>query len=129
MVRNNPAERRDSVRVRRIVTVRHRLHKRDGKKYDDIWQLATTEDMSYSGLLFSSALPYKGNDVVELQVVMSGVLYLFNGYGRVVRVNEQKSGYFQVGVKYVDLKARRRNAKSLAPSAPKRKVSKTSRKS
>ena len=123
MVRNNSAERRDSVRIRRIVTVRHRLNKRDGKKFEDIWQLSTTEDMSYSGLLFSSALPYKINDVVELQVVMSGVLFLFNGYGRVVRVHEQKNGYFQVAVRYVDLKMRPRNAKSLAPTGIKRKVS------
>ena len=82
--------------------------------------------MSYSGLLFCSALPYRINDIVELQVVMSGVLYLFNGYARVVRVHEQKNGYFQVGVKYVDLKTRRRNAKSLAPKTSKRNLSKTS---
>lgn len=128
MVHHSSSERRDSVRIRRIVTVRHRLNKRDGKKYEDIWQLSTTEDMSYSGLLFSSALPYKVNDVVELQVVMSGVLYLFNGYGRVVRVIEQKNGYFQVAVRYVDLKARPRHAKSLAPTGKKRKVSKAAHK-
>src|SRR3989338_3274405 len=120
-------DRRDSVRVRRIVTVRHSLSKRGGKKRDDIWQLSTTQDMSYSGLLFASALPYKANDVVELQVVMSGVLFLFNGYGRVVRVQEQKSGYFHVAVKYVDLKARRRDAKSLRPSGEKHALLKSSR--
>ncbi len=114
MINTNFHDRRDSVRVKRIVTVRHRLFKREGKKREDIWQLATTEDMSYSGLLFSSALPYKIEDIVELQVVMSGVLYLFNGYGKVVRMVREKGGTFHVGIKYVDLKSRRNVAKGLS---------------
>lgn len=113
MSKNNYNERRDSVRVKRIVTVRHRLHRRDNKKREDVWQLSTTEDMSYSGLLFSSILPYKLGDTVELQVVMSGVLYLFNGYGKVVRISEKQKGVFLVAVKYADLKTRHRDAKSL----------------
>lgn len=117
MIKTNVQERRDSVRIKRIVTVRHRLHKRDNKKREDIWQLSTTEDMSYSGLLFNSVLPYQTDDVLELQVVMSGVLFLFNGYGRVVRVLKNEKDYFQVAVKYVDLKSpRHRDAKSLIAS-------------
>ena len=84
--------------------------------------------MSYSGLLFSSALPYKVDDVLELQVVMSGVLFLFNGYGRVVRFVTHNSGYFQVAVKYIDLKIRRRNAKSIISPALRRKAALTSKK-
>ena len=113
MHKQNFNERRDGVRVKRIVTVRHRLHKRDNKTREDIWQLATTQDMSYSGLLFMSVLPYKINDTVELQVVMSGVLYLFNGYGRVIRVSGNDKDSYQIAVKYVDLKSRHRDAKSL----------------
>ena len=122
MIKTNFQERRDSVRVKRIVTVRHRLHKRDNKKRDDIWQLATTEDMSYSGLLFTSVLPYQAGDIVELQVVMSGVLFLFNGYGRVVRVSENKKQGHWIAVKYVDLKERHRDAKSLIASHRKETV-------
>ena len=137
MIKTNVNERRDGVRVKRIVTVRHRLHKRDNKIREDVWQLATTEDMSYSGLLFTSVLPYKTNDVVELQVVMSGVLFLFNGFGRVIRVSKDKDSY-QIAVKYVDLKSRHRDAKSLiaahrketSPKPPsKKKSSKSSPKS
>jgi hypothetical protein len=119
MHKPNFNERRDGVRVKRIVTVRHRLNKRDNKKREDVWQLATTEDMSYSGLLFTSVLPYKVNDTVELQVVMSGVLFLFNGFGRVIRVTENKDkDSYQIAVKYVDLKSknRHRDAKSLIAS-------------
>ena len=106
-------ERRDSVRARRIITVRHRLVKHKGKKTDSPWQLSTTENMSLSGLLFVSALPYEASDIVELQVVMSGVLDIFNGFGQVVRTSRNKGGYYHVGVKYVDLKPKNRPAKSL----------------
>ncbi len=47
---------------------------------------------------------------------MSGVLDIFNGFGKVVRISRNKGGYYQVGVKYVDLKTRRRPAKSILAS-------------
>ncbi len=106
-------ERRDSVRVKRIVTVRHRLIKRNNHKVNSIWQLAATQNMSLSGLLFLSALAYHPGDIIELRVVMSGVLDIFNGFGKVVRVFRNKVGYYQVGVKYVDLKSKRRPAKTV----------------
>lgn len=109
-------ERRDSIRAKRIITVRHRLVKHKNRKVNSIWQLATTENMSLSGQLFISALAYQVDDVIELQVVMSGVLDIFNGYGKVVRVSRNKSGYYQVAVKYVDLKSKRRPAKTLLTS-------------
>jgi len=110
---NSFEERRDSVRAKRIITVRHRLVKHNNRKVDSMWQLATTENMSISGLLFVSALAYHAGDIIELQVVMSGVLDIFNGYGKVVRVIRNKAGYYQVGVKYVDLKTKSRPAKSI----------------
>ena len=106
-------ERRDSVRAKRIIAVRHRAVKRNNRKVESIWQLATTENMSLSGLLFVSALAYHVDDILELQVVMSGVLDIFNGYGKVVRVSRNKAGHYNVGVKYVDLKTKRRPAKSI----------------
>jgi hypothetical protein len=109
-------ERRDSVRANRIITVRNRLVKRHGRKVDSIWQLATTSNMSLSGLLFVSALDYRPGDIVELQVVMSGILDIFNGYGKVVRSIRNRGGYYQIGVKYVDLKSKRRPAKSILAS-------------
>lgn len=110
---NSFEDRRDSVRATRIITVRHRLVKHKGKKRESMWQLSTTENMSLSGLLFVSALPYETNDVVELQVVMSGVLDIFNGFGQVMRSSRNKGGYYQIGVKYVELKSKNRPAKSL----------------
>ncbi len=112
----NFEERRDSVRAKRIITVRHRLAEHNGKKADSMWQLSTTENMSLSGLLFVSAIAYPAGDVVELQVVMSGVLDIFNGYGKVIRTTRNKGGYYLVGVKYVDLKIKKRPAKTLLKS-------------
>jgi hypothetical protein len=114
---NSFEERRDSVRAKRIITVRHRLIKHNSRKVDSMWQLATTENMSLSGLLFVSALAYHPGDIVELQVVMSGVLDIFNGFGKVMRAFRNKAGYYQVGVKYVDLKSKRRPAKTVLASA------------
>jgi len=106
-------ERRDSVRAKRIITVRHRLVERNGKKVSDsMWQLSTTEDMSLSGLLFVSAIAYEAGDVLELQVVMSGVVDIFNGYGQVARSSRTKGGVYHVGIKYVDLKPKKRAAKN-----------------
>ena len=109
-------ERRDSVRAKRIITVRHRLFKHNNRKVNTMWQLATTENMSLSGLLFVSALAYQSGDIIELEVVMSGVLDIFNGYGKVIRAIRNKSGYYQVGIKYVDLKSKHRAAKTVLPS-------------
>jgi len=69
--------------------------------------------MSLSGLLFVSALAYHSKDIIELQVVMSGILDIFNGYGKVVRATRNKGGYYHVAVKYVDLKSKRRPAKKV----------------
>ena len=110
---NSFEERRDSVRAPRIITVRHRLVKHKSKRVESMWQLSTTENMSLSGLLFVSAYAYGAGDIVELQVVMSGVLDIFNGYGQVMRVLRNKGGHYHVGVKYVDLKQKNRSAKTL----------------
>jgi len=115
--RDSFEDRRDSVRTKRIITVRHKLVRHNNRKVDSMWQLAPTENMSISGLLFVSALPYHLGDIIELQVVMSGVLDIFNGYGKVVRSIRNKSGYYHVAVKYVDLKAKRRPAKAVLASS------------
>ena len=106
-------ERRASIRVRRIIAVHHHLIKHNNRKVNVVWQLSTTEDMSLSGLLFVSASAYQPGDIIELRVVMSGILDIFNGFGKVVRAFRNKNGYYQVAVKYVDLKSKRRSAKTI----------------
>lgn len=112
MVSKEIIERRRGVRAKRIITIRHRLAKRNGKKVNREWALSVTENMSISGLLFLSPEEYKHGDVIELQVVMSGVLDIFNGYGEVVRIDKKK-GREYVAVQYVEVKQRKRSAKRL----------------
>ena len=104
---SNYEEKRDSIRAKRIVTVRHRLAKHKGKKVAvGDWQVAMTENMSYSGLLFASATEYQPGDWVEVEVVMSGFLDIFKGYGEVVRQKKHKNGFYYIAIKYVDLKSK-----------------------
>ncbi|MBF0489330.1 MAG: hypothetical protein HQL15_01755 [Candidatus Omnitrophica bacterium] len=102
----NYEERRDSIRAQRIVTVRHRLVKHNGRKVSSPWQVSLTENMSLSGLLFVSAIPYEKEDWIEVDVVMSGILDIFKGYGQVIRSTLHNAGYYYVAIKYVDLKSR-----------------------
>ncbi len=98
-------ERRSSVRVKRVLSIRHRLHKRAGKTFREPWYLSTTEDMSYNGILFSSSALYQVDDILEVEVVMSGVLDIFKGYGQVVRVEKNSSGtLYDTAVRLIDLK-------------------------
>jgi len=76
------------------MSVQHRLFKRNGKKINDSWHLSATQDMCASGLLFGSDFQYLADDTVELRVVMCGALDIFNGLGRVVRVDKKSLGAF-----------------------------------
>ena len=100
----NFEDRRDSIRAVRIVTVKHRRVQHNGHQVDGTWQVSMTENMSVSGLLFVSAFIYEKDDLIELEVVMSGMVDLFKGYGRVIRSTHHKGDHYHVAVKYVDLK-------------------------
>lgn len=118
----NFENRRDSIRAARIVTVRHRLVRHKGRKVSSPWQISMTENMSVSGLLFVSAINYEQDDTVEVEVVMSGMLDLFKGYGQVVRSILKEGGYYHVALKYVDLKeapkVKKRSAKRIIRKSP-----------
>ncbi len=106
------AERRNGERVNRIFAVRHRLVRRPGSRSISDWSLSSTRNMSHSGLLFLSATSYRRGDVLELQVVMSGVIDVYNGRAEVMRVKEISAAAFDVGVKYIPAKLSTRSAKS-----------------
>ncbi len=57
--------------------------------------------MSYSGLLFLSSRPYHLGDIIELQVVMSGVIDIYNGRAEVTRVHEISAVAFDIGVRFI----------------------------
>ncbi len=109
---NDPVkERRSGERAVRVVAVRHRLIKRGAKKLDAIWSLSTTKNMSISGALFMSPVEYKRKDLLDLEIVMSGVIDIYKGKVEVVRA-VQSGPSFDVAVKYIDMKQKRSIARS-----------------
>ncbi len=108
-------ERRQSSRAKRILSIQYRLAKGQSSKDRDVrWHLSTTHDMSAMGLSFLSDVPYQIDDVLELQVVMSGILDIFKGHARVMRIEKKETGvYFLIGLEFVeDRPVRQRTAKS-----------------
>jgi len=85
------SERRKYLRAKRALGIYYRLYKRNGKRVDGVWSFSTTRNMSIVGILFSSQIPYLIGDIIQLRVVMSGILDVFRGYGRVVRVEQKDS--------------------------------------
>lgn len=98
-------ERRQAIRAKRILSIQYRLAKSKFKDSDKSWHLSTTYDMSVLGLSFLSEVPYYVDDALELNVVMSGVLDIFKGYGKVMRVERKESAaFYLIAVKFVENK-------------------------
>ena len=96
-------ERRQAVRAKRILSIQYRLVKSRSRGGDTRWYLSTTHDMSSRGLAFLSDIPYKAGDILELNTVMSGVIDVIKGYGRVVRVEEKKrAAVYLIAVKFIE---------------------------
>lgn len=112
-------ERRQAIRARRILSIQFRLVKSRRKNADTNWHLSTTHDMSILGISFLSDVPYQIDDVLELQVVMSGILDIFKGHGKVVRVEKKATGAaFMMAVKFIDKKESSSKAKKSAKTTP-----------
>ena len=105
-------ERRGSIRANRVVAIRHRLHQHVSKKTEMSWSLSTTRNMSVTGLLFLSDTSYKPGDILEVNVTMSGVIDIIQGFAEVVRVSEKTGHSYEVAAELVDLKPHSRSAKS-----------------
>ncbi len=115
MIKNSIEDRRRNIRAQRILSIRHRLHKRGNQTFNPPWYVSLTENMSVNGILFNSAAPYQIDDIIELEVVLSGVLDIFSGYGKVVRVDKKDSGVvYSVAVMLIDLKNKGRRFKNIA---------------
>lgn len=109
-------ERRQAERARRILSIQYRLLKSSVKGGDTQWHLSTTHDMSVIGLSFLSDVPYHIDDILELNVVMSGVLDVFKGYGRVARIEKRVSGtVYLIAVKFTDRDGPSKKRKPASP--------------
>jgi len=110
--KKNIVERRAAVRADRRLAIQHRLFRSNSRKFNAEWLLSTTKNMSVTGLLFISHVPYKVGDIIELEVTMSGVIEVIKGFAKVVRVVKGTPQSYDIAVKLVELKARSRSAKS-----------------
>ena len=105
-------ERRAASRADRALAIQHRLFKAHSRKFSTEWCLSATKNMSVTGLLFFSNVPYKIGDIIEFDVTMSGVIEVVKGFAKVVRVVKSSPVSFDIAVKLVELKPRSRSAKS-----------------
>jgi len=109
MANSYEKERRNWIRAKHVLSLQYRLSKCKRKKYDGSWGLSTTEDMSYGGLSFYTDREYRVNDILELRVVMAGVLDIYTGFTKIIRVVNKKNGaYSLIGVKYLDVRPKKR---------------------
>lgn len=99
-------ERRRAIRARRVLSIQFRLIKSRGRAVaDSHWHLSTTQDMSAVGISFLSEVPFRLTDVLELHMVLSGVIDIYKGSGKVVRVEEKVPGRsYLVAVQFTENK-------------------------
>lgn len=113
MVRQSVEDRRQTVRAKRILSIQFRIIKSRVKNFDNLWHLSTTYDMSYSGIAFLSDIAMQVDDIIELQVVMSGILDICKGYAQVVRVERKATGvYYMVAVKFIQSPRKKKNTQA-----------------
>jgi c-di-GMP-binding flagellar brake protein YcgR len=113
MVKQTAADRRRYLRAKRILSIEYKLVQSNRRDADRLWHLSTTQDMSVTGIAFYTAEEYRVGEVLKVHVVMSGVLDIFEGFGKIVRVEKKKTGaHYLIAVKLIDNPAKRRRAKS-----------------
>ena len=89
------------------------------KIVDFPWYISITENMSVNGILFHSAAFYLVNDTIELEVVLSGVVDIFRGFARVVRVEKKTSGaVYSIAVALTDLKSKKKTKRNHSAEKP-----------
>jgi len=116
MVQEKTEERRSAIRAKRVMSVEYRLVKSSTKKKDKKIYLSTTQDMSVGGVSFYTENEYRTGDVLEIRIVMSGVLDIYTGQGKVVRVEKKKTGsYYLVGIKFLNGHSSSRKAQTYHP--------------
>lgn len=124
MVNVDWSERRSFIRAKRVLSIEYHLIKSARRKIETTWHLSTTQDMSLGGLTFFTDVEFRPGDTLEVKVVMSGVLDIFKGPCRVVRVEKKKTGaYFLTAVQFINNRLKSRSAKTYSETPPiRRKV-------
>ena len=102
-------ERRKHIRAKRVLSVEYKLKKSTRKGANKETHLSTTEDMSIGGISFYTDQSFSSGDILDVHVVMSGVLDIFEGPAKVVRCEQRKAGsLYLVAVKFIKPATRKR---------------------
>ena len=113
MVKVDWTERRGFIRAKRVLSIEYHLVKSARRRIDPSWRLSTTQDMSLGGLTFFTDVEFRPGDILGVKVVMSGVLDIFKGPCRVVRVEKKRTGaYFLTAVQFMNTRQKSRSARS-----------------
>ncbi|MBZ0165795.1 MAG: PilZ domain-containing protein [Candidatus Omnitrophica bacterium] len=115
-------ERRQYIRAKRVLSVEFQLKKSRRKGSNKAAHLSTTEDMSIGGISFYSEQDFAVGDILDVHVVMSGILDIFEGPAQVVRCESRKAGsLYLVAVKFTKpVKRKRRKSSSVPKTSSKR---------
>ena len=91
-IQKSGQERRYCPRAKRIMSIEYRLVSTKRKSTDKNWHLSITQDMSCNGLTFYAEQEFKKDELLEVQVIMSGILEIYKGKCRVVRAEKKNTG-------------------------------------
>ena len=91
MVKQLMKDRRTFVRAKRILSIEYRLIKSRFKTVNKSWHLSTTQDMSLGGVAFYTDQDYRIGDILQIRVIMSGILDIFHGQVKIVRIDRRRS--------------------------------------
>ena len=116
MVKPRSKERRSTVRAKRVLCIESKILKPvNRRKFKNTYSISTTQDMSVGGLSFYTDQDYRIDDTLEIRVIMSGVLDIFKGKARVVRIIDKPNASHKLcAVKFLEKHTTKRPAKSYA---------------
>lgn len=89
-----PAENRKSIRAERSFDIRHRLSKQNRQRVIEPWIMSKTKDISSSGICFASPVLYQKDDILDIEVMTAGIIEVYKGLAKVVRIQEQWGHYY-----------------------------------
>ncbi len=103
MVKQATSDRRQTIRAKHILSIKYRLAQTSRKIVDKSWHLSLTDNMSAGGLAFVSEQEFKKDEILQVEVVMSGILDIFKGYGKVVYASKKPTGvYHLIGLRLME---------------------------
>ena len=81
-------------RAERVLSLEFRLISDQESRRDHSWRLSMTTDVSRGGVAFYTDANLKNQDVIEMKIIMSGMIEIYSGFAKVVRVDKRESAAY-----------------------------------